>query len=229
MTGIEQPAAAAAPTSTPHVRVVPHAEWDALVARLGGDDVYLRLGYHVASAHLEPDHATAVLLHMSDPGGEVALPLLLRPLPDGHSGLDATSAYGYGGPVALGAPDLDAFASAFDEWALANDVVATFLRFHPLLGNVRLAPTSATVVELGGTVAWDVVAERGGIGIADRMLRDHYVVDDKAVPVGPVSNLDARQDTDRQLMLSAAMVQEMQMKLTRAIADDQPVASNTKL
>ena len=74
-----------------------------------------------------------------------------------------------------------------------------------------------------------VVAERGGIGIADRMLRDHYVVDEKAVPVGPVSNLDARQDTDRQLMLSAAMVQEMQMKLTRAIADDQPVASNTKL
>lgn len=75
----------------------------------------------------------------------------------------------------------------------------------------------------------NVVAERGGIGIADRMLRDHYVVDEKAVPVGPVSNLDARQDTDRQLMLSAAMVQEMQMKLTRAIADGEPVASKAKL
>lgn len=74
-----------------------------------------------------------------------------------------------------------------------------------------------------------VVAERGGIGIADRMLRDHYVVDEKTVPIGPVSNLDARQDTDHQLMLSTAMVQEMQRKLTRAIADGQSAADAAKI
>ncbi|MCW2925284.1 MAG: putative GCN5-related N-acetyltransferase [Thermoleophilia bacterium] len=160
MTGTEQPAALAAPTSTDSVRVVPDGEWDALVARLGGDDVYLRRGYHVASRALEPGDATPALLHVEDPGGELALPLLLRALPDG-SGFDATSAYGYGGPVALGEPDLASIGAAYDAWAAANGVVATFLRFHPLLDNVRLAPPAAEVVQLGATVAWDVSADRG--------------------------------------------------------------------
>lgn len=148
-------AAVAALAGTDRIRLVPNDEWDALVERLGGDDVYLRLGYSQSAAHLEPEGTFPVLLHLRDPGGEAALPLLLRPLDDG-SGFDATSAYGYGGPVARDDIDTAAFGVALDEWAVANGVVATFLRLHPLLDNHRLVPASAEVVELGSTVAWDV-------------------------------------------------------------------------
>lgn len=150
-------ATAQTPASTAAMRVVPHAEWDALVARLGGDDAYLRLGWNAASVHLEPAGTIAVLLHHAPAdGSEFALPVLLRPLPDSATGFDATSAYGYGGPIASGDVDLAAFGAALDEWARANDVVTTFLRFHPVVANHRWCPPRAELVELGSTVAWNV-------------------------------------------------------------------------
>jgi hypothetical protein len=137
------------------VRVVPTDEWNALVTRLQGRDTYTLAAYHRAAATLEPAGTQPVLLHFAHSGGDVALPLLLRPLPDGH-GWDATSAYGYGGPVAASERAATGLLEALDAWAAANDVVATFLRLHPLLGNARLIPRSAELIELGSTVAWDV-------------------------------------------------------------------------
>ncbi|MCW2955247.1 MAG: putative GCN5-related N-acetyltransferase [Thermoleophilia bacterium] len=154
------------------MRVVAPADWDALVTRLGAPDTYLQLGYHLASAHLEPVASHPVLLHFTDTasGGEAALPLLLRPLPDGD-GYDATSAYGYGGPAISGDVEAAAFGAALDDWARANRVVSTFLRSHPLLDNLRgVLPASAEVVDLGATVAWDV---RPGRDLAAAMHTHH--------------------------------------------------------
>lgn len=137
------------------VRVVAPGDWDDLVASLGSADTYLRAAYHEASARLEPAGTRPVYLHVRCPDGDVALPLLLRPLPDG-TGLDATTPYGYGGPVTRTSRGGAALGAALDRWAKANGVVCTFLRLHPLLGNARLLPASADVVELGATVAWDV-------------------------------------------------------------------------
>jgi len=66
-----------------------------------------------------------------------------------------------------------------------------------------------------------VMAERGGIGISDRILGDHYKNGVKAVSVGPVSGGPDRAEADRQSMLSTALVQQMQLKLARTIAEDQ--------
>jgi len=175
-----------APRATEAVRLVPATEWDALVARLGGDDVYLRHGYHVASAHLERDGATPVLLHIQDKGGEVALPLLLRALPDG-SGYDATSAYGYGGPAALGRPNVAAVGEKYDEWARANGVVATFLRLHPLLKNHQIVPPAAELIHLGDTIAWDISADRGEL--MPLMHTHHRRVARKADRAGMVTRI----------------------------------------
>jgi hypothetical protein len=111
------------------------------------------LGYHRVAAELEPG-ARPVLLGLE--GADVALPLLLRPLPDG-TGFDATTAYGYGGPVAgQAAPPLARFGRALDGWACANGVVATFFRFHPLLETWRNATPQTEVLPLASTVAWDL-------------------------------------------------------------------------
>ena len=164
MSPTKQAIARAALVDAGGMQVVDDAQWDELVARLDADDVYLRLDYHRASAELEPVPALPVLLHWrSEDGAEVALPLLLRALPGGLDGWDATSAYGYGGPIAANGTTIDtaAFGAALDTWARANRAAATFLRFHPLLENARLAPATAELIELGSTVAWDVSAERG--------------------------------------------------------------------
>jgi hypothetical protein len=136
------------------LRVAEPAEWDALVTRLGGADTYLSAAYHAVSALLEPTGTRPVLLHHRSDRGELALPLLLRPLAAG--GWDATSAYGYGGPVASGEPDIAAFVAALDAWAVENAVVTTFLRLHPLLDNAHLVHATSGLVDAGSTVAWDI-------------------------------------------------------------------------
>jgi len=141
------------------MHVVSSTQWDALVAGLGGVDTYTLAAYQAVSARLEPPGTRPVLLHFRSPDGDVALPLLVRPLPDG-SGFDATSAYGYGGPVARTDGSVAAFGRSLDRWARRNGVVSTFLRLHPLLGNVRLVPPTADLVEPGSTVAWDVAPAR---------------------------------------------------------------------
>ena len=144
------------PTDVEPVHVVPVEQWDELVARLGGDDVYLRHGWHASAALLEVEGTVPVLLHVQLDAGEVALPLLVRPLPGDAEGFDATSCYGYGGPVATGVVDLDEFGAALDAWSRANGIVATFLRFQPALRNHRWCPATAELIELGATVAWEL-------------------------------------------------------------------------
>ncbi len=160
MTRAAQHDATVGPTDLAPVHVVPVEQWDDLVARLGGDDVYLRHGWHASAALLEVDGTRPVLLHVRLADGEVALPLLLRPLPGGADGFDATSCYGYGGPVATGVVDLDELGAVLDAWARANDVVATFLRFQPVLRNHRWCPANAELIELGSTVGWDLAPDR---------------------------------------------------------------------
>jgi serine/alanine adding enzyme len=145
------------------VRVVPASEWDRLVAARGGGDTYTLAAYHEASALLEPPGTRPVLLDVRSGDGDIALPLLLRPLPDGR-GWDATTPYGYGGPLSTTTPDVTAFGRALDTWGVENGVVATFLRLHPVLDTARLVPPTAEVIPLGTTVAWDVSPGRDLLG-----------------------------------------------------------------
>lgn len=63
----------------------------------------------------------------------------------------------------------------------------------------------------------DVLAARGGIGIAERLLKDRYVEGETAQAVGPMS---INSEHDRQDLLSTAMVQEIQRRLTESITDN---------
>jgi hypothetical protein len=63
----------------------------------------------------------------------------------------------------------------------------------------------------------DVVAERGGIGIARSLLADHYLDGKRKVPIGPVSGEQQRTAIDARSRLSDSMVQELQMKIARTL------------
>lgn len=67
--------------------------------------------------------------------------------------------------------------------------------------------------QLGGSIA-----ERGGVGIADRMLRDHYFEGESKVALAGVSAGPEKAQHDQERDLSAALVQELQRRLTADIA-----------
>jgi Rod binding domain-containing protein len=74
----------------------------------------------------------------------------------------------------------------------------------------------------------DVMAERGGIGIAKSMLADHYMEGKRKVPIGPVSGGPEKTDIDHKAALSTSMVQEMERKMTRAMTGENETAQAGK-
>jgi ribosomal protein S18 acetylase RimI-like enzyme len=128
-------------------------EW-AAVLRRAAHDVYHWPAYVALCAAQERGRPSA--LHVTDGEREMLLPLIIRTIPGG--GLDATSPYGYPGPVGRGTDD-----RAFLRVALVAGIqvlrdariVAAFVRLHPLLN--PSPPTGiGTLVEHGETVSIDL-------------------------------------------------------------------------
>ena len=64
----------------------------------------------------------------------------------------------------------------------------------------------------------ETMARRGGIGIADRVLGDHYLEDGKIMPVAGISGQEPEAAT--QAALSAALVEELERQATKTLAGD---------
>lgn len=62
----------------------------------------------------------------------------------------------------------------------------------------------------------EAISERGGIGIANRLLADRYIEGDKVVPLAGADG-EARAAIDTQTSLSQALVQEMQRATAQSI------------
>jgi hypothetical protein len=150
-------------------------EWNALLARLGTDDVYLRREYVESAAVLEPGRPT--FLHAED----TVFPCILRDF-EGHA--DVTTPYGYGGPV--GEP-AEAFYDAYAGWCRERGVVSTFVRFHPLYANQRYSRFQTET--LGGTIAWGL-----GDDLFERLHSHHRRVIRKAERAGLEAAVRERSD-----------------------------------
>ncbi len=131
--------------------------WDDLLAEVGCTDVYFQRAYIESALVLEP--GTAAYLHVGGDRGDVVLPCIVRRLPEQLEGaegrLDVITPYGYGGPVATGDdPPVGLFWELYGSWCAERRVVASFMRFHPLLENHRYSGPGFTVEKLGTTIAW---------------------------------------------------------------------------
>ena len=110
------------------------AAWNSVLA-WAQHDFYHLTSYAELSAHHESGSARAVLVE--DDERTFLLPLILRPIPGG--GQDATSPYGYPGPVGKGLEDPAFVAAAFrqaERILAAEGVVSLFVRFHPVFNPV---------------------------------------------------------------------------------------------
>ena len=139
--------------------------WQAALARSGAYDFYHRADYHALAEHL--GEGEAVLLDWRGPSASVALPLLLRPIGTipglkeiGADRVDATSVYGYAGPVASQVPlppiESKLFGEQVEQWLARNRVVSLFARLHPLLGNAAVIAGLGEAMVVGPTVSIDL-------------------------------------------------------------------------
>lgn len=109
------------------------SRWDDLVSRSPHDFHHLS-GYHRLAEGA--GEGTGRLYVYGDEDRFLAWPCLIRPLDGGLA--DATSVYGYTGPVGLDAEDRQFRQSAWSAFraAWAEDrIVTLFTRFHPVLAN----------------------------------------------------------------------------------------------
>jgi Acetyltransferase (GNAT) domain len=125
--------------------------WHAALERLPESDIYFRPEYHHA---YEANGEGTAYAFVAEADGELLFhPFLLRPIehvagkrlsPVLH---DIESAYGYTGPLATTADPafLREGWARFSGWCAEQGVVAEFIRFHPLLENIRYTDAECAV------------------------------------------------------------------------------------
>lgn len=127
--------------------------WTALLSEARHDFYHLPEYVSVCAAQ-EQGEAKAILA--TDGERSMLLPLVLRPIT--HGGRDATSPYGYPGPIVSGPADApfltEAFASGMRLLA-SEGIVSLFVRLHPIL-NGAFPPGTGEVVRHGDTVDIDL-------------------------------------------------------------------------
>jgi CelD/BcsL family acetyltransferase involved in cellulose biosynthesis len=153
-------------------------------------DFYHVPGYVALSAEHEGGRAHALLVERD--GASMLLPLIIRPI--SMSAQDATSPYGYPGPLLRGATDAafvrDAFRAGIERLA-GEQIVSAFVRFHPFIGG---APPNGigTVVTHGETVSIDLTLSTDALW---RQTRENFRRDiAKSLKAGYVAHKDEAWD-----------------------------------
>lgn len=127
--------------------------WTSMLG-IAAHDCYHSPAYTELSARQEG--GTACALYVESDGARVLLPLITRPLDGGDC--DATSAYGYPGPIVAGTDDPAILRDALSEGTAllaAEGVVSLFVRMHPIL-NPHPPEGIGTLVRHADTVTIDL-------------------------------------------------------------------------
>jgi hypothetical protein len=140
-------------------------QWMEVLERSFQYDSYHLPEYHALAE--ERNEGKAVLMVYEEGEDLIAIPFLLRPvetvagLADAGKGwLDATSVYGYAGPVAshpqIPQATVQGFQAALAETLQEQRVVSVFSRLHPLIPQRTWLSGVGEVVPLGQTVSIDL-------------------------------------------------------------------------
>ena len=139
-------------------------EWKGVLAQVAQHDFYHLAAYHRLAE--ERGEGTAHLFAHQDGDYTIALPLLLRPVEaaGGEAWCDATSVYGYAGPLAshagMPASVVRCFQDALRDALAERRVVAVFSRLHPLIRQTRMIEGLGDCQPEGATVSIDLTLPR---------------------------------------------------------------------
>ncbi|WP_394750585.1 GNAT family N-acetyltransferase [Spongiimicrobium salis] len=144
----------------PFLKIVTDKEaWGDTLKRIDSYDFYHTFDYHQLS---KKNNEEALLIVYDAPSTLIALPLLIRPI-EGTSYNDATSVYGYGGPVIKGIPenaDFTDFHMALNAFFSVKNIVSVFTRLHPFIKNQEaILNHMGHIDELGNVVHIDLAKD----------------------------------------------------------------------
>lgn len=127
-------------------------EWESTLNHLGNFDFYHTFDYHAIS---KSEGEEPVLLTFRDGDQCIVLPLLIRRIPDSDY-RDATSVYGYAGPICKEAPskeDIHAFQKGINQYFDQNKIISVFSRLNPFIDHQQeLIAGLGSLTELGKLV-----------------------------------------------------------------------------
>lgn len=119
--------------------------WDKYYKSLNINDIYYKYEYHMLAATQE--NSEAVLYLYEDDNGVVFYPFLKKKITEKciyklhpeEKYYDIESTYGFGGPLFFTNKNkellIDGFRKNFDFFCKSNEIIAEFIRFHPLRCN----------------------------------------------------------------------------------------------
>lgn len=137
-------------------------EWDRIVRSFADFDVYYLSGYVKAFLlhgdgqpllfYYEDDHVRGINVVMKR---DIAKDSRFSDKLKANEIFDFSTPYGYGGWLIEGENNESLF-SAYEAWCISNNIVAEFVRFHPVLANHRFVTNGYDIIPLGNTVAMDL-------------------------------------------------------------------------
>jgi hypothetical protein len=142
------------------LRTTDDAAWREALSEVAEHDFHHMAGYHRVAE--QRGEGSAALFVYRSAGHTIALPLLLRAVDSTDPGgpRDATSVYGYAGPVAshreIPVAVIDSFQRALREELERRHVVAVFSRLHPLIDQRELLAGLGEIRSIGLTVSVDL-------------------------------------------------------------------------
>lgn len=140
-------------------------EWNRFMKLIGHFDFYFTYYYHLLS---KQDSETPALIAYRESDTLIALPLMLRDI-EGTSYSDATSVYGYAGPLCkikggkISDFDNQRFKNELQRFLSDNKIVSVFSRLHPyidyqenMLKNIGSVTSPGNVVNIDLTLPIDI-------------------------------------------------------------------------
>src|SRR5690606_16459628 len=127
-------------------------KWDDVVK-----SAFLYDFHHTSLYHKIDNDFKSYLFYATNGDDFIAMPLVFRNINDTNM-LDATSVYGYGGPISnlenfndLPAGIIDFFKKQLESYCLENNVVSIFSRLHPIIAQQKMFDGFGEVVDLNKT------------------------------------------------------------------------------
>jgi Acetyltransferase (GNAT) domain len=134
------------------------ARWDSLLEQTAAHDIYCLPAWHALAA-ANGEGEPRLFVYREGPSF-IALPLLVRPIEGREDLSDATSVYGYVGPLVSASPAPPALIAHFQQMLAATAreqrLVTVFARLHPLLDQVPLLEGLGELHAHGSTVSIDL-------------------------------------------------------------------------
>lgn len=127
-------------------------KWDELVNQFSDKDFYHSFDYH----ELQQEEGSPVLLKYMEDNTIIALPLLIRPIPNTDF-FDATSVYGYPGPLGLNISrsfNNNNFRKELFEYFESINVISVFSRLNPFISSQKIILNMMGSISSNGPVVF---------------------------------------------------------------------------